>query len=99
MFSFETIDLSENKEHLYLNALKIQKQTTLSWVGCYPVAREMVYTRLVRIECETIYSKFNRNFSIFFDVFLLNVKNMWKCVRMLQDNKSFRSFDSAGAGV
>ena len=39
-FSFETIDLSENKEYWYLNALEIQK--TLSYVGCYPVAREMV---------------------------------------------------------
>ena len=33
--------LSENKEHRYLNALKIQKKI-LYWVVCYPVAREMV---------------------------------------------------------
>ena len=44
-FSFEIIYLSENKEHRYLNALKIQKKA-LSWIGCYPVAREMVQTRI-----------------------------------------------------
>ena len=32
-FSFETIDLSENKERRYLNALKIRKNTVLGSVA------------------------------------------------------------------
>ena len=44
-FSFITIDLSENREHQHLNALKIpRKHSHLD--GCNPVAREMVWTRI-----------------------------------------------------
>ena len=37
---FNTIYFSENREHLYLNALKV-KTKHCHWIGCYPVAREM----------------------------------------------------------
>ena len=33
LFQFETIDLSENKEQPYLNALKIQKNTIIGSVA------------------------------------------------------------------
>ena len=43
-FSFKT-DFTENKEHQHLNALKIRIKHC-HWDGCYPVAREMVWTRI-----------------------------------------------------
>ena len=39
--SFKTIYLSENREHQYLNALKIQKKNTVIVSVATPVAREM----------------------------------------------------------
>ena len=40
------MDLSENKEHPYLNALKIPKNTVIGSVAT-PVARDMVWTRAI----------------------------------------------------
>ena len=45
LFNFITIDLSENRGHQHLNALKIPRKHS-HWDGCYPVAREMVWTRI-----------------------------------------------------
>ena len=54
-FSFETVDLSEDEEHQYLNALKIPSKKHCYWVCYYPVARDAWSRRVLETPASHIF--------------------------------------------